>query len=172
MLMYFNLGKLPWQGLKARTKQEKYDKIGNRKESIPVETLCKGFPREFAQYLNYCKELHFAQKSYYAYLRDLFSTLFKNCQFRDDWIFDWMMKENQLPPEPTPTELSMVPDAEGGQFHEEMQKLESECDAWKKKCAEQDDRIQKLRKEIVFFNKHIEMYGSQPSTKNINSEGQ
>eukprot|EP00470_Lotharella_oceanica_P000697 CAMPEP_0170174264 /NCGR_PEP_ID=MMETSP0040_2-20121228/7494_1 /TAXON_ID=641309 /ORGANISM="Lotharella oceanica, Strain CCMP622" /LENGTH=376 /DNA_ID=CAMNT_0010415825 /DNA_START=185 /DNA_END=1315 /DNA_ORIENTATION=- len=171
MLMYFNLGKLPWQGLKARTKQEKYDKIGNRKESIPVETLCKGFPREFALYLNYCKELRFAQKPNYAYLRGLFSTLFKNCQFRDDWIFDWMVKENQLPAEPTPPNIALLPDAEGGNVYEEMQKLEADRDAWKKKCAEQQDRIAKMRKEIENLKQHIDMYGSKPYASKMKSEG-
>jgi hypothetical protein len=44
MLIYFNKGKLPWQGLKARTKQEKYDLIGKRKREISVEELCRGCP--------------------------------------------------------------------------------------------------------------------------------
>ena len=42
MLMYFNLGTLPWQGLKAATKKQKYKKISRKKMSTPVEVLCKG----------------------------------------------------------------------------------------------------------------------------------
>lgn len=46
MLMYFNLGSLPWQGLKAATKKQKYEKISEKKLSTPVEVLCKGYPGE------------------------------------------------------------------------------------------------------------------------------
>ena len=41
VLMYFNRGSLPWQGLKAATKKQKYEKISEKKMSTPVETLCK-----------------------------------------------------------------------------------------------------------------------------------
>ena len=53
VLLYFLRGSLPWQGLKAQTKREKYDKISDKKYSTPIEVLCKGFPSEFATYLNY-----------------------------------------------------------------------------------------------------------------------
>ena len=42
--MYFNLGSLPWQGLKAATKKQKYERISEKKMSTPIEVLCKGFP--------------------------------------------------------------------------------------------------------------------------------
>ena len=41
VLMYFNRGSLPWQGLKAATKKQKYEKISEKKMSTPVESLCK-----------------------------------------------------------------------------------------------------------------------------------
>ena len=42
VLMYFNRGSLPWQGLKAATKKQKYEKISEKKMSTIVEVLCKG----------------------------------------------------------------------------------------------------------------------------------
>jgi len=54
VLMYFNRGSLPWQGLKAVTKKEKYDKISEKKMGTPIEVLCKNYPPEFATYLQYC----------------------------------------------------------------------------------------------------------------------
>lgn len=44
VLMYFNLGQLPWQGLKAATKRQKYERISEKKMSTPIEVLCGGFP--------------------------------------------------------------------------------------------------------------------------------
>ena len=34
-------GSLPWQGLKAITKKQKYERISEKKMSTPVEVLCK-----------------------------------------------------------------------------------------------------------------------------------
>lgn len=47
--MYFNRGSLPWQGLKAVTKRQKYDKISEKKMSTPVEVLCNGYPSMCSQ---------------------------------------------------------------------------------------------------------------------------
>ncbi|ELR19948.1 protein kinase domain containing protein [Acanthamoeba castellanii str. Neff] len=44
VLMYFARGNLPWQGLKATTKKEKYERISEKKITTSVEQLCKGFP--------------------------------------------------------------------------------------------------------------------------------
>lgn len=41
VFLYFCRGSLPWQGLKAGTKKQKYDKISERKMSTPMELLCK-----------------------------------------------------------------------------------------------------------------------------------
>ena len=38
------LSSLPWQGLKANTKKQKYERILEKKAEIPTEALCKGFP--------------------------------------------------------------------------------------------------------------------------------
>jgi hypothetical protein len=87
--MYFNRGSLPWQGLKAPTKKQKYEKISEKKISTPVETLCKGYPQEFCQYLNYCRSLHFEDKPDYGYLRKLFRDLFNREGYKYDAMFDW-----------------------------------------------------------------------------------
>lgn len=42
--MYFLRGGLPWQGLKAATNKQKYEKIGEKKQSTPIKELAEGFP--------------------------------------------------------------------------------------------------------------------------------
>ncbi|EDO46523.1 predicted protein [Nematostella vectensis] len=91
VLMYFNRTSLPWQGLKAATKKQKYEKISEKKMSTPVEVLCKGFPAEFAMYLNYCRGLRFEEAPDYMYLRQLFRILFRTLNYQYDYIFDWTM---------------------------------------------------------------------------------
>ena len=95
VLMYFNKGSLPWQGLPARTKKEKYEKIRDKKLSTSIESLAKGLPEEFAIYLNYCRNLKFEEKPDIGYLRKLFKDLFYRMGYEYDFVFDWMVKKQQ-----------------------------------------------------------------------------
>ncbi|XP_043828274.1 casein kinase I-like [Dromiciops gliroides] len=98
VLMYFNRTSLPWQGLKAATRKQKYEKIIEKKMSIPVESLCSGFPSEFTTYLSYCRALRFEEPPDYFYLRQLFRTLFKSMNYQYDYLYDWTLlkqKETQ-----------------------------------------------------------------------------
>lgn len=76
VLIYFLKGSLPWQGLKANTKKEKYDKIKLTKKDTSIKDLCKECPEEFVTYLEYCRKLDFDEKPDYSYLRRLFRDLF------------------------------------------------------------------------------------------------
>ncbi|KAJ4955265.1 hypothetical protein NE237_012048 [Protea cynaroides] len=89
VLMYFLRGSLPWQGLKAGTKKQKYDKISEKKMLTPVEVLCKSYPSEFISYFHYCRSLRFEDKADYSYLKRLFRDLFIREGYQFDYVFDW-----------------------------------------------------------------------------------
>ncbi|KAI4369452.1 hypothetical protein MLD38_017889 [Melastoma candidum] len=89
VLMYFLKGSLPWQGLKAGTKKQKYDKISEKKMLTPVEVLCKACPSEFTSYFHYCRSLRFEDKPDYGYLKRLFRDLFIREGYQFDYVFDW-----------------------------------------------------------------------------------
>ena len=104
VLMYFIRGSLPWQGLKANTKKQKYERIMDRKMSTSTEQLCKGYPTEFRSYFEYCRSLRFEDRPDYAYLKRLFKELFYRKGFQYDNMFDWTVLNLQqerarLPPE-------------------------------------------------------------------------
>lgn len=92
MFMYFLRGSLPWQGLKAETLKERYQKIGDTKRATPIEVLCEGHPEEFANYLRYVRRLDFFETPDYDYLRRLFQDLFDRKGYVDDGEFDWTGK--------------------------------------------------------------------------------
>jgi casein kinase 1 len=73
VFFYFSLGQLPWQGLKAATNKQKYEKIGEKKQSTPVKDLGDGLPEEFGQYLTYARTLKFEEQPDYDHLRGLFT---------------------------------------------------------------------------------------------------
>ncbi|CAD6974187.1 unnamed protein product [Tilletia controversa] len=89
VFMYFLRGGLPWQGLKAATNKQKYEKIGEKKQSTPIKELCEGFPEEFGIYLNYVRKLGFEETPDYEFLRELFTKVLKNSGEQEDGVFDW-----------------------------------------------------------------------------------
>ncbi|XP_031369539.1 casein kinase I isoform X3 [Apis dorsata] len=97
MLMYFLRGSLPWQGLKADTLKERYQKIGDTKRNTPIEILCDGHPEELATYLRYVRRLDFFETPDYEYLRNLFNDLYEKRGFVNDEEFDWTGKTMSTP---------------------------------------------------------------------------
>ncbi|XP_055705995.1 casein kinase I isoform X1 [Phlebotomus papatasi] len=97
MFMYFLRGSLPWQGLKADTLKERYQKIGDTKRATPIEVLCDCHPEEFATYLRYVRRLDFFETPDYDYLRRLFQELFDRKGYEDDGEFDWTGKTMSTP---------------------------------------------------------------------------
>ncbi|XP_034948987.1 casein kinase I isoform X3 [Chelonus insularis] len=98
MFMYFLRGSLPWQGLKADTLKERYQKIGDTKRATPIEVLCDGHPEELATYLRYVRRLDFFETPDYEYLRKLFEDLYFRMGYVDDGFeFDWTGKTMSTP---------------------------------------------------------------------------
>jgi len=107
VFMYFLRGGLPWQGLRAATNKQKYEKIGEKKQNTPISELCDGFPgnsdliialltpnlvlEEFAIYMNYVRKLGFEETPDYDFLRELFTKVMKTIGEPEDGVYDWML---------------------------------------------------------------------------------
>ena len=89
VLMYFLRGRLPWQGIPVRTKEERYRKIMNKKIETSAEELCRGFPQQFTDYVNYTRKLNYEQDPDYDYLKNLFLSTLENYGFKLDCYYDW-----------------------------------------------------------------------------------
>ncbi|KAJ1673351.1 Palmitoylated plasma membrane-bound casein kinase, partial [Spiromyces aspiralis] len=94
VFMYFLRGSLPWQGLKANTNKQKYEKIGEKKQHTPIPLLCDGFPEEFATYLSTVRKYAFEEEPDYDYLRSLFDRVLDRFGEKDDGAFDWTLLNN------------------------------------------------------------------------------
>ena len=95
VFMYFLRGGLPWQGLKAATNKQKYEKIGEKKQTTNIKELCEGFPEQFNQYLTYVRNLGFEDTPDYDYLRELFTQALKETGGVEDGEYDWMKTNNK-----------------------------------------------------------------------------
>ncbi|EFC37445.1 casein kinase [Naegleria gruberi] len=95
VLLYFLKGTLPWQGLTGNTKEDHYNNIYQKKKNIKIVNLCRGFPVEFATYLNYTRALKFCQEPDYTYIRNLFLNLFIREKYSLDYEWDWVVLEKK-----------------------------------------------------------------------------
>lgn len=96
VLMYFLRGSLPWQGLPVKAKEDRYKKIMEKKVATSAEELCAGYPLEFAQYINYTRNLNYESDPDYEYLRNLFKNVLKNLNFNYDYCYDWVEGKRQI----------------------------------------------------------------------------
>jgi len=96
VLMYFLRGSLPWQGLHVHKGEDRYKKILQKKKSTSAEELCKGFPKEFVDYINYTRNLEFESDPDYNYLRNLLVKVLQqdNCKF--DFWYDWVKEKPEI----------------------------------------------------------------------------
>ena len=87
--MYFLLGKLPWQGMINKNKDERYLRIMEVKRDTTSEELCKGFPPEFEKYVSYTRNLEYEEDPNYSYLKNLFIKVLNDDVFNFDYYYDW-----------------------------------------------------------------------------------
>lgn len=88
-LLFFVLGKLPWQGLKGSTKDEKHNMIKEVKENTNMKKLCKDLHPCFYEYIKYVRELEFKHMPDYEYLRGLFDSALYEMAESLDVPYEW-----------------------------------------------------------------------------------
>ena len=112
MLVFLIKMDLPWlcvEKLKLK-KEEKNARMLCLKIDILPENMCSGIPKEFCEYIKYCRKLSFEQAPNYNYLRHLFLDIIKNKgNFHDYKLinfmkFSWIKPDRKIRTiEPSPT---------------------------------------------------------------------
>lgn len=101
MLMYFLRGAMPWSGLAARTKQEKFARIAEVKANTDLNELCAGHPDCFKEYVIATRALEYEERPNYTGLRDSFKAAFDAAGYVEDYNYDWYKgSPPDLPPIP------------------------------------------------------------------------
>ena len=93
VLIYLLKGELPWQHIVVKTKEERNQKILEKKLEISSSKLCENLPLEFEKFIDYTKNLEYTQTPDYDYLRDLLMKVMKKNNLIYNYIFDWTTKE-------------------------------------------------------------------------------
>ena len=94
VLMYFLRGDLPWQNIKIKGKKDKYAKICNKKKEISSQELGKNFPEEFAEILDYFKNLGYTENPNYEMCYKKMEIVLEKQKLKFDYIYDWTTNNN------------------------------------------------------------------------------
>ena len=96
MLIYFFLGKLPWQDIKAETEGEKYKKLLNEKKKFNIENYKDTIPKEFRTIFKLIKNLKFDEQPKYSLYIRLLQKIREENQCFDPTDFFWIKKNKDI----------------------------------------------------------------------------
>ena len=96
MLIYFFLGKLPWQDIKAETEGEKYKKLLNEKKKFNIENYKDTIPKEFRTIFKLIKNLKFDEQPKYSLYIRLLQKIREENQCFDPTDFFWIKKNKVI----------------------------------------------------------------------------
>ena len=98
VLMYFLRGKLPWQGLRVKNKEDRYHRIMEIKKETTPDELCRGFPKEFKEYIKYTRGLEYEQDPDYDMLKNLFKDILLSDKnyLENLYTYDWDIDNKNL----------------------------------------------------------------------------
>ena len=94
MLIYFFLGKLPWQDIKAETEAEKYKKLLNEKKKFNIDNYDYILPKDFRTMFKLIKNLKFDETPKYSLYIRLLQNIRKENQCFDPNNFYWVNEKN------------------------------------------------------------------------------
>ena len=90
VIIYFFRGNLPWQNLKIKSRQERFNRINYLKKNISYKILCKNLPQELYNFGTYIKRLKFEEDPDYNFLRNCFYSILKKINEKNDNKFSWL----------------------------------------------------------------------------------
>ena len=94
VLMFLLRGNLPWQNIKIKGKKDKYAKICNKKKEVSSKELGMNFPSEFAEILDYFKNLGYTETPDYEMCMKKMLNVIAKANETFDYIYDWTTNVN------------------------------------------------------------------------------
>eukprot|EP01062_Namystynia_karyoxenos_P006707 TRINITY_DN1234_c1_g1_i1.p2 TRINITY_DN1234_c1_g1~~TRINITY_DN1234_c1_g1_i1.p2 ORF type:complete len:416 (+),score=141.24 TRINITY_DN1234_c1_g1_i1:161-1408(+) len=89
VLLYFVKGTLPWMGIQA-TGRDKIIKIGEKKESMSIDALCRGEHPCWRRYMCYVRTMKYEEQPDYSALRRMLRRAMEEERHECDWVYDWV----------------------------------------------------------------------------------
>ena len=96
IIIYFLKGRLPWQGLKIKQKDHKFQKILEKKVETPINILCQECPKEIEYFIEYIRMLDFTELPDYSYLKSLITKIIDKHKFKINFFYDWCKEKPKI----------------------------------------------------------------------------
>ena len=90
VIIYFFRGNLPWQNLRIKSRQERFNKINEIKKNVNYKVLCKNLPEELYNFGIYIKHLKFEEDPDYNFMKECFYSILKKINEKNDNNFSWL----------------------------------------------------------------------------------
>lgn len=97
--IYLLKGSLPWEGIRGKTKQDKHNKVMEKKMAVAFDELCYGLPgneefiynaiEEFGEILKYSRSLQFDEEPKYKYIYKLIDNVIEKFGIIINDQYEW-----------------------------------------------------------------------------------
>lgn len=149
IIVYFLNGKLDWDGIKCKTKDEKIKKIMEKKEEFKNNKEYKKLPQSFSQIFQYVYNINFEEKPNYEYIFGIINKGLEQYDGESNYektLYDWQSIEFMIEP------IFMIEEIKKKKLIEKMKEEEE-----KRKEEEniKEKKEEKNNKEIDNNNKII-----------------
>ena len=161
ILIYFWKGTLPWVDIKGKNKKEKYNKILDKKKDISSKELGKDFPIEFAEILDYFKNLGYTEDPDYEICKRKLLKVIQDEKLKFDYIYDWttftnLKDRNKLKKNKTLQRMltiNFLNTEENKNNHENKTHIIEENESEEEEEEEEDNNSEKIKIEDLDDNK-------------------
>jgi len=146
IIIYFLIGKLNWDGIKCKTKEEKIHKIMEKKEEFKNNKEYKKLPTPFSQIIQYTYNLSFEEKPNYDYIFGIINKgleQFENESNYEKTLYDWQSIEFVIEP------IFMIEEIKEKKLLEKMKEEEKRKEEEKMKVKIEDKNNKEIDNKIV-----------------------
>ena len=94
VIMYLFRGNLPWQNLRIKSREQRFNKINEIKKNCDYKFLCKNLPQELYLLGIYIKHLKFEETPNYIFIKKCFYSILEQIYEKNDNKFSWLNRFN------------------------------------------------------------------------------
>ena len=95
--VYLIKGELPWQGVKGKTKEERYAKILEMKRRMNEDDICSGIDGgDVKEFMKYVRELGYEEEPQYEKWMNRFKEVLKRrFKWKEEYEYEWSRKDKK-----------------------------------------------------------------------------
>ena len=150
IILYFLTGKLNWDGIKCKTREEKIQKIMEKKEEFKNNKEYKNLSQSFCNIFEYVYNINFDEKPNYEYIFGLINKDLEQFDAETNYersLYDWQSIEFMIEP------IFMIEEIKKKKLIEKMKEEEKKREEERKNKEEEDMKVNDDKNKEIINNK-------------------